>query len=178
MVRAMCFVVVVLAGAFGSAGCKKDEPKQAGESAPVVSAAKDCGTDFADPQKEFCVTIPAGYKANPPDAPDVLYSELINVNGPSSGFTVTVGFTSSNWKTYDDQLKADEALLKLWKVESSGKTAGTGQWWVYTRTEINGAQVMSTVKSNGDKALRCTPNNMQVAPEVIAACKSLRAYPK
>lgn len=124
--------------------------------------------------------LPAGYKAGPPDAPSTLYAELIGFNGPGSGFNITVGFTSSNWKTYDDQLKADQAFMTMsgMKVVSTGKTASTGQWWEFTRAGSTSSEVLSSVKSNGDKSLRCMANNTVVAPEVIAACKSLRAYPK
>ncbi len=101
---------------------------------------------------------------------------MISVQGPMSGFDVTVGFTSSNWKNYDDQLKADEKSMASSNPDSTGATAGTGKWWVYKQGGTD--QVLSVVKSNGDKALRCTPNNTVVKPEVIAACKTLRAYPK
>jgi hypothetical protein len=161
----------------GTQGCNKNEETKKEDT--KASAAQGCGSDYADPQKEFCVTIPTGYTPEKPSAPTELYSELINFNGPMSGFTISVGFSSSNWKTFDDELKADDSWLKTGKgikIESSGKTAGTGQWWVYTQDGTN--QVSALVKSNGDKAIHCSPNNTSVAPEVIAACKSVRAYPK
>ncbi len=179
MQKSKSLLVVLAVATLGVTSCsKKDEAKTDEPAAPA--AAQGCGADYADPQKEFCVTLPAGYKAGAPDAPNDLYSELIGFNGPMSGFNVTVGFSSSNWKTYDDQLKADQSFVAMpsFKVTANGKTAGTGQWWVYTRTGSTDSEVLSSVKSNGNKSLRCTPNNTVVAPEVIAACKSLRAYPK
>jgi len=176
------FVVAVVA-TLNVTGCsKKDEAKkdEPAAAAPTAAAAQGCGGDYADPAKEFCVQLPAGYTAGTPDPPNSLYAELIGFNGPNSGFNITVGFTSSNWKTYDDQLKADQEFTSMSsiKVTSTGKTAGTGQWWVYTRADSTNSEVLSSVKSNGDKALRCTANNTVVTPEVVAACKSLRAYPK
>jgi hypothetical protein len=178
-------MVAVLAGiSFGAQGCSKNEDankgdaKNAAVAASAAPAASGCGADYADPNKEFCVSIPPGYTAGKPSPPDELYSELIDFNGPMSGFTISVGFTSSNWKTYEDQIKSDDpSTSKDIKVESSGKTAGTGQWWVYKQGNYD-TTVLATVKSNGNKAIRCSPNNTVVKPEVIEACKSLRAYPK
>ncbi len=175
------FLLVVTIAIWGVTACsKKDDAKKDEPAAAATLAASGCGADYADPQKEFCVQLPAGYKAGPPDPPSELYAELIAFNGPNSGFNITLGFTSSNWKTYADQLKADQSFMGMssMKTTATGQTSGTGQWWVYARTGSTTSEVLATVKSNGDKALRCTANNTVVAPEVIAACKSLRAYPK
>jgi hypothetical protein len=155
-------------------GCNK---KEEGGTTTTTSSGPGCGSDASDPAKEYCVKVPAGYTASKPDAPNALYSELINYNGPNSGFSITVGFTSSNWKTYDDQLKADTKSSQEKTPTASGKTGGTGQWWVYK--DRSGTQtILATAKSNGDKAIRCSPNNSTVTPEVIEACKTIRAYPK
>lgn len=181
MNRCVSVVVVaaVVVGAMGLTACSK-KADAGGGAAPSASAeVKGCGADYADPAKEFCVKLPAGYTAGKPDAPSELYSELINFNGPMSGFTVTVGFTSSNWKTYDDQLAADEKSMttsESIKVDGTGATLGGGKWWSYTNSGSKGFS--SVTKSNGNKAIGCNPNNTNVAPEVIEACKSIRAYPK
>lgn len=86
--------------------------------------------------------------------------------------------TSSNWKTYDDQLADDEKSMKSEsiKVDGSGATLGGGKWWSFTNSGSKGFS--SITKSNGNKAIGCNPNNTNIAPEVIKACKSIRAYPK
>jgi hypothetical protein len=163
----------------GATACSKKENAGAAPSASAAPEVKGCGADYADPQKEFCVKLPSGYTAGAPGKPSELYSELIDFNGPMSGFTVTVGFTSTNWKTYDDQIAADEKWMATGtdiKVEASGATAGGGKWWSYTNS--GSKAFSSTTKSNGNKSLHCSPNNTNIAPEVMDACKSIRAYPK
>ena len=64
------------------------------------------------------------------------------------------------------------------KVEKSGTTAGTGKWWTYTRAGGYDTDIMTLVKSNGDKVIHCSANNTTVKPEVLEACKTVRAYPK
>jgi hypothetical protein len=163
-------------------GCSKSEvkpnPPLPMSGAAAASVAKDCGTDYADPLKEFCVTIPTGYTVGHFAKPDDLYSEQINFNGPDSGFSISVGFSSTNWTSYEDELKANEARVAApdIKVESSGLTGGTGKWWVTTRTGGN-RNIWAVAKSNGNRSISCSANNTFVAPAVIEACKSIRAYP-
>ena len=172
-------VLFVLATALAAGGCQdkkktEDKPEKATSSASPV---KGCGADFTDPAKELCLTLPTGFTAAPdPNPPKELYSELINFSGPNNvTFSITVGFTSSNWKTYDDQVKSDADFIKGMKVDASGKTTGTGQWWTYDNRGYK--SVTAVVKSNGDKAIRCNSTDAESAP-VVAACKSIRAYPK
>lgn len=157
-----------------TAGCGKK-----GESG--ATAEQGCGSDWADAQKQFCLKMPAGYTPAPQSAGGgELYSEIIDFNGPSSGFTITVGFTSSNFTTYEEQLAADEDIMKMAgrSVESTGGTPGQSKWWIFTDKASGSAKnIVVTAKANGNKSLRCSPNNTVVAPEVMDACKSIRAYP-
>ena len=177
MKQIACSILVAVGICACATACsKKDDaaPSAAASAAP----ASGCGSDYADPQKEFCLKLPATYKAQTPSAPNELYSQDIKFEGPANnGVHVLVGFSSSNWKTYDDQFKSDdEWVTSKAKLESSGPMTGTGKWWSFTNQGYKSFKAM--VKSNGDKAIFCEPTNMEVAQEVIDICKTLRAYPK
>ncbi len=157
--------------------CKKKEdaaPSPAASAAP----ASGCGSDYADPQKEFCLKLPATYTAGAPETPNELYSVDIKFEGPANnGVHVLVGSTSSNFKTYDEQFKSDDTwVASKATLESSGPMTGTGKWWSYTNQGYKSFKAM--VKSNGDKTIFCEPTNTVVVSEVIEICKTLRAYPK
>lgn len=159
-------------------GCKKEDAKGDDKAA---SAAKGCGSDYADPLKEFCVKVPAGYEAKPQSkVPTELYSEIVDFNGPGSGFAISVGFSHSNFKTFDEALKTDEEWMtttKDVKIQGSGNLQGTGKWWTYKRGNYD-VDVKAMAKSNGNKVINCAANNQDVKPEVLEACKTVRAYPK
>jgi hypothetical protein len=146
-------------------------------AAPAAAPASGCGSDWADPQKEFCVKLPPGFTAGKSDPPSALYSELITFRDEKGvEFTVTVGFSSTNWKSYTDELTAEEKWLgesKDIKMGTSGETAGEGKWWIFKNGGYD--SVISLTKSNGDKAIKCSGDD---GTPGVDACKSIRAYPK
>jgi hypothetical protein len=149
------------------------------ENGAATATEEGCGTDYGDPQKEFCVTLPAGYKYDRTES-DELYSELIHFTGPApeDGISVSVGFTSSNFTTYEQQLAADEEIMKIAgrTVESTGPTKGDhGKWWLFTDSGIH--TIAATAKAAKGKALNCTPENTTPAPGAVEACKSIRPFP-
>lgn len=151
-------------------------PEKAVEKAPEVG----CGKDYGDPQKVFCVTLPTGYEADPHIESDELYSELIHFKGPNmgDGLTVAVGFSSSNYTTYEQQLASDEEVMKMArrKVESSGATPGNqGKWWLYTDSGIR--TLSARAKAANGKPVGCDPSNSTPSPEAVEACKSIRPFP-
>lgn len=156
---------------------KKDE---GGNASNATTSAKDCGADYADPKKEFCVKVPSGYKPGAPEPADALTSETIEFKGSKGDFTISVGFSSASYKTYEEEMKSDDdAYLKTpattVKAQGNGATAGGGKWWVFT---MGGSKrVLSDTKSNANKVINCS-GVVQTAPEVIEACKSVRAFPK
>ncbi len=175
-------MMVTVAAICAATGCtKKDDAGSATTTATTAAAApaSGCGSDYADPKKEFCMKLPEGFEAkadaNPPAD---LYVEIVRVNGPTGSFDVSVGFSSTNFTTYDQALAAEETWLnggsKSIKLESSGKTAGDGKWWLYMNDSY--ASVLSYTKSNGNKVIKCSSSDRQ--PGIIDACKSIRAYPK
>lgn len=156
---------------------KKDE---GGSASTTTTSAKDCGADYASPKKEFCVKLPPGYKAGTPEPADALASETIEFKGPKSDFTIRVGFASASYKTYEEEMKSDEdAYLKTAaatvKPQGNGATAGGGKYWVFT---MGGSKrIVSDTKSNANKVINCS-GVVETAPEIIEACKSVRAFPK
>jgi hypothetical protein len=156
-------------------GCSESAPKGA---APAVEDG--CGADYTDPQKEFCVTLPAGYKADGQIDSSDLYSELIRFTGPDigDGMSISVGFTSSNFTTYEQQLTADEEIMKIAgrTVVSSGATKGDhGKWWLFT--DGGDQTIVATAKAAHGKALNCSPANTTPTPVAVEACKSIRPFP-
>lgn len=120
--------------------------------------------------------LPAGFEPKADKDPSG-YVEIMKFDAPMDHFDVTVGFTSSNFKSYDEQLAVDEKWMaesKTMKIESSGKTDAGGKWWLYTDQGYTG--VSSETKSNGNMVINCQSNDRK--PGIIDACKSIRAYPK
>ncbi len=78
------------------------------EAATVVG----CGADWGDPLKEFCIKLPAGYKAADPSPKGALYSQVQHFPGPAGadgnipGFDVSVGFSSNPHKTFEEEVAA------------------------------------------------------------------------
>ncbi|GAB3898854.1 hypothetical protein GCM10029964_083960 [Kibdelosporangium lantanae] len=156
---------------------KGTETSSAGSAKPA--AEEGCGKDYGDPQKQFCVTLPAGYQADPQIESSELYPELVRFTGPDTGdgISVSVGFTSSNFKTYDDQLNADEGLMKIdgRAVEASGPTKGDqGKWWIFTDSGVR--TITATAKAANGKAVNCSPANTTPTPAAVEACKSIRPF--
>lgn len=176
MTKSTGLLVAMIVGiSFGATGCTKEDKAQGGAG----STAAGCGSDYADPMKEFCVKVPAGYTPKPLSKPPIdSYTEAVDFNAATSGFQIAVGVSDKDFKTYEDERKSAESFMKGVtgrKIEATGKTASEGQWWVYTQgTKF----VKAVAKSNSGKAIICEHNNTNVTPEVIEACKSIRAYPK
>lgn len=162
-----------------AAGCNK---KTEGADKPSDKAAggEGCGKDYGDPMKMYCVTLPAGYTAGPPES-DSLAPERIKFKGPKAddGIVVSYGFDSSNWKTYEDQIKANEEWTKGKdkKVLGSGDLkGGSGKWWL---VDWSGTKKMvATVKTPDGKAASCDCDNTIPSQTAIDVCKTLRPYPK
>ena len=93
------------------------------------------------------------------------------------GVTVTVGFSSSNWTTYEEQLEAEEKSKTSFgnKLEESGSTPGGGKWWL---TSQGGTKTVSSIaKAPNGKALMCSTANTTPSPAAIGVCKTLRPFP-
>lgn len=174
MSRFIAFVALVALCA--TACSKKDE----GGAASTGSGAKDCGADYASPKKEFCVKLPAGYTAGTDGLTDSLVSENIDFKGPKGEFNISVGFSSASYKSFDEAMKSDEDTYfktpaTTVKPQGNGATAGGGKWWAFA---MGGSKrVLSDTKSNAGKVISCS-GDVDKAPEIIEACKSVRAYPK
>ena len=176
MEKSISLLIFMVALSLCATSCtKKDDAKGEGGA----GAAAGCGSDYADPMKEFCIKVPAGYtpkvKAKPPTD---TYSEAVDFDATMSGIQVLVGFSDKDYKTYEDERSSAERFMKGVtgrKIDASGKTASEGQWWVYSQ---GGKFVKAVAKSNSNKAIICESNNTNVTPEVIEACKTIRAYPK
>lgn len=155
-------------------GCsKKDAAPQAAASA---TPAAPCGADYADPQKEFCLKLPASFKPKKPRAPSELYSLDVEFEGENDGVHVLVGFTSTNMQSYDEQLKSDDEWIATKKPIASGPMTGTGKWWSYDNDGYKSFKAI--VKSNGGKTIFCGSTSVEASQEVADICKTLRAYPK
>lgn len=172
-------VAVLAVAALCTTGCSKKDEGGAGST--TTTSAKDCGADYADPLKEFCIKLPPGYTPGTPEPADALLSESIDFKSGKAGvyFTVSVGFSSASYKTYDEQMKSDEDTYGKTqtgvKAEANGATAGGGKWWVYTMG--GNKRVQSDTKSKANKVIACFAQ-VDSNPEVIEACKSVRPYPK
>jgi hypothetical protein len=172
-------LVIVLCAASASVGCNKNAEKGAEKAAEKPTEA-GCGNDYGDPDKQLCITLPKGYTVSPKIEKSELYSELINVSGPDmgDGVTLTVGFSSSNWKTYEEQLASDEEATKSYgnKLEGSGATPGnSGKWWITTQGSTK--TVSARAKAPNGKALGCSTSNTTPSPAAMEVCKTLRPFP-
>jgi hypothetical protein len=162
-------------------GCSGKAEKST-EKSTETATEEGCGTDYGDPQKEFCVTLPAGFKYDRTE-PNELYSEVIHFTSPDQqdGIVVTVGFTNGK-QTYEEQLALDEETMKIpgRTVESTGTTKGDdGKWWLWFFTD--GGDVTKTIearaKAANGKVSGCEPASNNLTPAVIEACKSIRPFP-
>lgn len=169
---------VALLSASLTIACNKDKGGEKAAGKPAEKAAESgCGTDYGDPDKQLCITLPKGYEVKAKIEKNELYSELIHVDGPDmgDGVTLTVGFKSSNFKTYEEQLASDEILGSA-KLEASGSTPGnSGKWWF---TSNGGTKTVSaTAKAPNGKAIMCSTSNTTPSAAAIEVCKSLRPFP-
>src|SRR5688572_26332359 len=108
--------MLAMAAASVLVACGGSDEKSGGDKPVAAVAESGCGKDYADPAKQFCLTLSAGYTGTPDklDPKDELYSEIIRFSGPNmgDGVDVSVGFSSTNWKVYEDELKMRENLMK------------------------------------------------------------------
>lgn len=123
---------------------------------------------------------PCGLQSGPPGASRCAHLRDHRLPGSKGCFTITVGFSSASYKTCDEAKKADEDVYfttpaPTVKPEGHGATAGGGKWWVVTMGSSK--RVVSDTKSNANKVISCS-GAVEKAPEIIEACKSVRAYPK
>ena len=171
----LCTVAVIAL----SMGCKKDESKGTSTTSASVSAApvSGCGADYTDPKKLFCMKLPTGYTPKEDKQTSELYSEIVNFDTDMEHFTVSVGFQSTNFTSYDEAVASDEKWMKESKnikIESSGATPAGGKFWIFNNQGYDSVQ--SSTKSNDNKVIKCDSNDRK--PAIIEACKSIRAYPK
>jgi hypothetical protein len=170
-------LLVVLAA---TAACDKKKDAGAGGAGNAASTGPGCGSDWADPLKLFCVKVPAGYTAGSPSAPNVLYAEGVEFSGPNGGFEINVGFTSSTFTSYDEEVADEDKILNKpdTTIQSTGGTPGESKWWITQDKGFSYKVVRAIAKSNGNKAIICSPTSTgDLAPEIVEACKSVRAYP-
>jgi hypothetical protein len=164
--RSKILATVALLGAVAAAGCHKDEPKP---SASAPAAAPGCGSDYADPNKQFCIAVGPDYQ---PVAP-VKEGELVRTsfNAAMSGIDVLV-----LPKEFDEQVALTDKTMhgSDRKLEESGGTPGKTKWWVYSIGKKKYVEALA--KSSNGKAIECSSNNSVVPPAVIDACKTLRPY--
>ena len=73
-----------------------------------------------DPQKQFCVTLPAAYKVDPKIDSDALYAELIRFTGDNMGDGMTITLGAASARTYE------AAPLILAMLDARGFTAKSG----------------------------------------------------
>ncbi len=171
--------VIIVACAASSVGCNKND--KGGEKAadePAAKAETGCGEDYGDPAKQLCLTLPKNYTVNPKIEKSELYAELIHIDGPDmgDGVTLTVGFTSTNFTKYEEQLAAEEQAPSGYEVEASGSTPNdSGKWWL--RSQGKTKIVSSIVKAPHGKAAMCSTSNLTPSPAAIEVCKTLRPFP-
>ncbi len=172
MIRLVTLFTIL--GAIAATGCKKKD----GTGDPAAKTAEapkaGCGSDFADPDKQFCVKLPAGYKleSSHKDDSGIEYSFA----GPERRFDVLV-WTNPQF-TYDYQLGVYGPAMKQadhTDVQSGG-TPGQTQWWTY-KFGTDTPMITMLAKANSGLALQCSCNGTPEPPEITEACKSLRAYP-
>lgn len=172
-------VGLCLASTLAACGGNTGKGTETATKSTEKATKEGCDTDYSDPQKVFCVTLPTGYKADPQIETSDLYAELIRFTGPdpADGISVSVGFTSSNFTTYEQELASDEELMKMTgrTVESSGTTKGEGgKWWIFTQDGIR--TIAATAKATNGKPVNCTPSNTTPTPAAVEACKSIRPF--
>ena len=176
LTAARCIVGLCLASSLMA--CSKGQDSGSGSGGAVAVAVEGCGKDYGDPQKQFCVTLPAGYKVDPKIDSDALYAELIRFTGDNMGDGMTITLGAEGARTYEAVLTADETFSKTppRKIEASGPTPGNGgKWWITLNQGYH--QLTSTVKAPNGKAVGCAPSNTTPSPAAVEACKSVRPYP-
>jgi hypothetical protein len=164
--------------ALGASACKK------GDGAGG-SSADGCGSDYADPMKQFCITVPKDWKAPDKITGTGPYDELFEIknadaNKYADGVSLTLGFSTTSSKTYEDELAYTEKVKTSStqdKVEATGSTpGGSGKWWATSRQ--GGQKFLSAIaKAPNGKAIHCSPSNSLPSPASLEACKTIRPYP-
>ncbi|MDB4952620.1 MAG: hypothetical protein JWO36_189 [Myxococcales bacterium] len=173
MIRRITLFAIITA-AFATVGCKKKEGV-ADQSSKTAEVPKEgCGTDYADPAKQFCVKLPPGYALETSHKDDS--GTTFEFKGPEMRFDVLVW--SNPTFTYDYQLGIyGDAMKKPDHTDvESGGTPGQTQWWAYkfgTDTKL----ITALAKSSAGMAMQCESNGSPVPPEIMDACKTLRPYP-
>lgn len=179
VVRLITTGIVIATCAASSLGCNKHEKSgEATADKPAEKAETGCGKDYGDPAKQLCLTLPKNYTVSPKIEKSDLYAELINVDGPDmgDGVTLTVGFTSTNFTKYEEQLAAEEQAPSGYQLEASGSTPNnSGKWWV--RSQGKTKIVSSIVKAPNGKAAMCSTSNLTPSAAAIEVCKTLRPFP-
>lgn len=163
---------LLLVSTLGVSGCKNG------------SSAEGCGSDYADPMKQFCITVPKDWKAPAQVTGTPPYDELFEIknadaNKYSDGVSLTLGFSNSNNKTYEDELGYLEKInttSKTDKLEGTGATpGGGGKWWATSRQGQK--YLTSLAKAPNGKPVHCSPSNSLPSPASLEACKTIRPYP-
>lgn len=171
MIRLVTFVAILSA----FTGCKKKEGDGAAPSTKAAEPAAGCGSDFSDPEQQFCVKLPPGYKLDKAQKEEE-NSVRYEFQGPEQYFNVLVW--GNPQFTYDYQLGVYGPLMKQadhTDVQAGG-TTGQTQWWTY-KFGTDKPTITALAKSASGMAIQCEGDVPTPAPEVIEACKSLRPYP-
>jgi hypothetical protein len=171
-------VGLLLVSALGVSACKK------GDGAGG-SSTEGCGSDYADPMKQFCITVPKDWKAPDKIGATGPYDELFEIknadpNKYSDGVSLTLGFSSPSNKSYEEELAYIEKVKTKStqdKVEATGSTpGGTGKWWATSRQ--GGQKSLTAIaKAPNGKPIYCSPSNSLPSPASLEACKTIRPYP-
>jgi hypothetical protein len=178
-VKKHAIVGLLLLSTLGVSACKK------GDGAGGSSSAEGCGSDYADPMKQFCITVPKDWVAPAKIGATGPYDELFEIknadaNKYADGVSLTLGFSTTSSKTYEDELAYMEKVKTkstIDKVEATGATpGGSGKWWATSR---QGGQkfLTSIAKAPNGKAISCSPSNTLPSPASLEACKTIRPYP-
>lgn len=188
--------IAIVGSLVGVGGCKKKgdaadktgtttEVKDAAPTAPGTAAAAPaapagggCGTDWANPLKTYCVTVPAGYTPGEATSTANFHAEKIKFTGPDGSFDIYDDMGGA----FDTVMAEHDREVKTNSLKESGATPGTGTWWFYTESET--PRMVSVVKANNGDPIWCHANDSDadeadgIPAGAMAACKSLRAYPK
>lgn len=159
----------------GVSACKKGDG----------SSADGCGSDYADPMKQFCITVPKDWKAPAKiDSKGSPYDELFDIKNAdpakySDGVSLTLGFSSPSNKTYEQELAYIEKIKTTStsdKLDGTGSTpGGSGKWWATSRQSQK--SLTAIAKAPNGKPIYCSPSNSLPSPASLEACKTIRPYP-
>ena len=159
---------------YGKCMTKAMTPAAADPAKPAEPAAPATGDCTKNEEGGFCITLPAGQKAQPPVDKDESSRTYDYTDDAGDGVTVVVTKMkeAGDW---DEEVttRTDEAKTGGNKEQQASDLPGGGKFWSWV--DSDGKQWVTVLARKDMKRFFCRAHGKPVAPALVEACKSIRA---